>query len=60
MTDAERFQRGLFLGLGFGGLALLVVGAGLEVERVSVLGAVVWGTGMGVGLDSIRRAGLGI
>jgi len=60
MTDVERFRAGLFIGFGFGGLALIVAGAGFELERVAVGGFVLWSAAIAIALDSIRRDGLAI
>jgi hypothetical protein len=54
----ENLYGGLFLALGFGGIALLTVGAGLERKRILVAGFALWLVAIAAALDSIRRDGL--
>lgn len=57
-AKTRKFYGGLFMGSGFGGLAIMTVGAGLQESRLTLAGFVLVAIAIVAALDSIRRFGL--
>jgi len=57
-AKTRKIYGGLFMVSGFGGLAIMTVGAGLQESQVTLAGFVLVAVAIVAALDSIRRNGI--